>query len=184
MKHLHRSPWASLNVFIVHVAFVLFLVGCQAATPSPGLTAEVQKIVSGRDIEVAGIPAQPELTERVRLEGIDVPDVDQQPWGEIAKAQLETRLHNQTILLETDAEPRDATGRRLAYLWQDNVLVNEVLVAEGYALVAPHPPNSKYDQRLVHAQERARVLGLGLWNPEQPMRVSPSEFRRQRRAKG
>lgn len=180
MKHLDRSLWARLNALLVPVALALFLISCQAAMPSSGLTVAVQKIVSGRDIEVAGIPAQPELTERVRLEGIDVPDVDQQPWGAIAKAQLETRLHNQTVLLETDAEPRDATGRRLAYLWQGKVLVNEALVAEGYALVAPHPPNSKYDQRLVHAQERARVLGLGLWNPEQPLRVSPAEFRRQK----
>ena len=125
-------------------------------------TAEVAHVVSGREFEVAGVATAPEITERIRLEGIDVPDVGQKPWGEAAKAQLEQRLRNQTVRIETDIEPRDAIGRRLAYVWQDSVLINEVLVAGGYALVKPHLPNSKYDQRLVHAQEHARILGLGI----------------------
>ncbi|XGV97815.1 MAG: thermonuclease family protein [Leptolyngbya sp. BL-A-14] len=60
-------------------------------------------------------------------------------------------------------------------------MLNEALVAAGYAIVTPHPPNSKYDQRLAQAQEHARVLGLGLWNPKQPIRLNPAEFRSQQR---
>jgi micrococcal nuclease len=173
--------WTRWKRLIFNLAVLIFLTSCQPAVSSQGFNAEVKQILSGREFEVAGVSAQPDLTERIRLEGIDVPDVAQQPWGAAAKAQLEKRLHHQTVWLETDAEPRDAIGRRLAYVWQGGVLLNEALVADGYALATPHLPNSKYDQRFARAQERARVLGLGIWNADQPMRVSPAEFRSQRR---
>ena len=181
MKQAKGLVWKHWQFLMVKAAFFMLLAGCQPAMPSQGLTVDVQHVISGREFEVAGVAAAPDVTERIRLEGIDVPDVSQQPWGEVAKAHLEQRLHDQRVLLETDAEPRDAIGRRLAYVWQKGVLLNEALVKQGYAIVAPHAPNSKYDQRLAHAQEYARVLGLGLWNPDQPMRVSPAEFRSQRR---
>ncbi|MBW4470267.1 MAG: thermonuclease family protein [Stenomitos rutilans HA7619-LM2] len=173
----HYLKWLGL------VVFFMLLTGCQPNVPVQGLTIDVQRVLSGREFEVAGVAAAPDLTERVRLEGIDVPDVRQEPWGTAAKRLLETYLQQKSVLLETDAEPRDAFGRRLAYVWQGDRLLNEVLVAEGYAIVTPHPPNSKYDRRLAQAQEHARVLGLGLWNPKQPMRVSPAEFRSQQRQK-
>ncbi len=181
MEKAKRKIGKRLRGFVRSLALLLLLTGCQLGAPLQGLTIEVKDVLSGREFEVAGVAAAPDVTERVRLEGVDVPDVRQEPWGAVAKSQLETYLRKQPVLLETDAEPRDAFGRRLAYVWQGDRLLNEALVAEGYAIVTPHPPNSKYDQRLVRAQEHARVLGLGLWNPEQPMRVSPAAFRNQRR---
>jgi micrococcal nuclease len=172
-KHLQRV--------VQLLAVLMLLAGCQWGVPPQGLTIEVKDVLSGRDFEVAGVATIPDITERIRLEGIDVPDIRQAPWGAAAKSQLETYLRQQPALLETDAEPRDAFGRRLAYVWQGDRLLNETLVTEGYAIVTPHPPNSKYDRRLAQAQEHARVLGLGLWNPAQPMRVSPADFRGQQR---
>ncbi len=93
-------------------------------------------------------------------------------------------LGAQPVLLETDAEARDTDGRRLAYVWLNGNLLNETLVAEGFALAVSHPPNQKYDQRLAHAQDRARALGLGMWNPRQPMRSTPDEFRKQNGKEG
>ena len=188
MKHLTSIVREPLKRFLFAALFLMLtgvmLLGCQPAVPSLALTVEVKQIISGREFEVAGVAAAPEVTERIRLEGIDAPDVGQQPWGEAAKAYLEQRLRHQTVLLETDAEPRDAIGRRLAYVWQNGVLLNEVLVAKGFAIVTPHLPNSKYDQRLTRAQEYARVIGLGVWNPDKPLRASPAEFRSQRKRIG
>ncbi|MGA7932418.1 MAG: thermonuclease family protein [Kovacikia sp.] len=157
----------------------LFLAACQPAVSPQGLMVQVQHIANGGDFEVAGVAGYPEITELVRLEGIDIPDRAQAPWGEAARARLEHLLDNQQVLLETDAEPRNANGQRLAYVWLNGKLLNEQLVAEGYALAIAHPPNHKYDQRLAHAQDRARVLGLGIWNPQKPMRLMPAEFRNQ-----
>jgi micrococcal nuclease len=165
---------------LLAVVLCFFLMACQPVVLPEGLTVQVQRIVSGRDFEVAGITEQPEITEMVRLEGIDVPDLAQSPWGEAAKAQLEQMLGNQEVLLETDTEPRTASSQRLAYVWRNGKLLNEQLVAAGYALAVPHPPNSKYDRPLAHAQDLARALGLGIWNPQKPMRTAPAEFRGQK----
>lgn len=161
---------------LLSLVLALLLTSCRSGLPL-GLTIEVVQVSSGREVEVAG-PA--EITERVRLEGIDVPDVAQAPWGEAAQHWLEATIAHRSVQLESDVQPRDGEGQRLAYLWQDGVLLNERLVAEGHGLVLPHAPNGKYDARLSHAQDRARVLGLGIWNPDRPMRQSPADFRNQR----
>ncbi|WP_318732132.1 MULTISPECIES: thermonuclease family protein [unclassified Roseofilum] len=64
-------------------------------------------------------------------------------------------------------------------IWQDGALINEELVKEGYALAEEWFPNTQYTQRLQYAEQRARTLELGIWNPESPMRLTPSEFRYQ-----
>jgi len=122
----------------------------------------------------------PRPSMQVRLVGIDAPDLQQQPWGQAAKERLEVMIEGRPVLLEFDVQDKDTFGRRLAYVWQDGVLLNEKLVKEGYVLWVARSPNHKYDQRLARAQEWARLMGLGVWNPEQPMRLTPAEFRRSR----
>lgn len=144
------------------------MLGCQ---PSPqGLTVQVQQIATGQTLEVSSTAEPSEVTERVRLEGIAVPNLAQAPWGEAAKAALEKWIQQQAVLMESDVQARDASGQRLAYLWRNGTLVNEQLVAEGWAIAQPHPPNSRYDARLARAQDRARALGLGIWDPDRPLR--------------
>ncbi|NEQ28022.1 MAG: thermonuclease family protein, partial [Microcoleus sp. SIO2G3] len=84
----------------------------------------------------------------------------------------------QPVFLEPDKQEKDSFGRWLAYVWYDGKLLNEQLVKEGYVLSAPRSPNDKYDERIARAQEYARIMGYGIWNPVQPMRLTPAEFRR------
>jgi len=56
------------------------------------------------------------------------------------------------------------------------------MVKRGYALAKPRSPNTKYDQRLANAQAWARIMGVGIWDPEQPMGITPTEFRSQNRS--
>ncbi|MGF1481737.1 MAG: thermonuclease family protein [Cyanophyceae cyanobacterium] len=163
---------------------LLGLVACQPQSPE-GTVAEVQRVVSGQTIEVL-IPSQaPATIERVRLLDIAAPDLQQQPWGVAAKELLAallgdqqgTQLVLQSVVLQWEGA-EDRFGRRLAYVWRDNTLINEELVAQGYALadVRSDSPNS---QRLIRAQETARIMGYGIWNPENPLRLTPQEFRSQ-----
>lgn len=170
---------------------VLLLVGCQAPAMPPGDEVKVQRVVSGQSLEVLLPDRQPSATasgqvttERVRLIGIDAPALEQEPWGAAAQAWLAQLLDGQVVILESDVLPSVETedySQRLAYVWQDGVLVNERLVAEGYALVVSRSPNLAYDERLMRAQERARAMGLGIWNPNYPMRQTPAEFRSQQK---
>ena len=72
---------------------------------------------------------------------------------------------------------QDQYGRLLVYAWRDGQLINEALVAAGQAMTSSRLPNIRYEERLQRAQETARISGLGLWDPNNPMRQTPAEFR-------
>jgi len=156
------------------------LFGCQSAVLPTGAIAKVERVVSGQTLDIIEVGKQ--TSERVRLIGLDAPDLKQEPWGMAAKAQLEQLIGTQTILIESDEQKTDPkTQRRLVYAWRNRLLLNEQLIKDGYALAGSRLPNNKYDQKLAHAQEFARIMELGIWNPNQPMRLSPAEFRQQYR---
>lgn len=157
------------------LAYVIILWGCQSSPPM-GQTVRVVRIVSGNTLEVV---TDNSAAKTVRLIGISAPSQEQEPWGIEAKQHLQERLEKQTVLLELDWETEDSYGRILAYVWHEGEFINEELVKEGYALAEAWIPNPQYSQRLQYAEQRARTLGLGIWNPENPMRLTPSEFRRQ-----
>jgi len=182
------APLLRLSIFC---CCCLLLVGCQS-TPVPSgrtVTVQVQRVVSGQTLDVVNPTQQRAVIERVRLIGIEAPDLKQEPWGSAAKNRFEQMIsqtpdHNQQIVLqpvvlEPDVQEKDSTGRWLAYVWYDGVLINEQLVKQGYVIAAPRSPNKKYDERFARAQEYARLMGYGIWNPDQPMRLTPAEFRRQ-----
>ncbi|WP_416674449.1 thermonuclease family protein [Egbenema bharatensis] len=163
------------------IGYMLMLMGCQATLPQ-GQQVSVTQVISGQTLEVLDRAGQNPRAERVRLLGIDAPTGSQEPWSTRATERLiELIGDDRTVLLESDIQPtRDSNGSqlRLAYLWREDRLLNEVLVEEGYALARSSAPNTKYEQRLTHAQEKARLTGAGIWNPTHPMTQTPQEFRR------
>ena len=153
--------------------FILLLLnGCQTTTQPQGLKVQVKRVISGQTIEVVSN----DKTIQVRLIGIDAPDLQQQPHGQAAKAFLTQLIVDKQVILELDDQKQDEFGRSLAYVWSD-FLVNEYLVKQGVVLVAVKSPNHKHDTRLVHAQQWARLMEQGIWNPKQPMTLTPTEFR-------
>lgn len=167
------------SVWLTGIACSLALTGCGVEPPHQGTLVAVRRVVSGQTLAVVAVDRQLSTTEYVRLIGISAPDLKQEPWGAQAKRQLEQMLTDDPVLLETGPQPVDRFGRRLAYVWQGQRLLNEALVATGHALAAPRSPHARYAERLTRAQERARLLGFGIWNPQQPLRQTPAEFRRQ-----
>jgi micrococcal nuclease len=173
--------------FCIFFCCLLLLVGCQSSRVPSTVTVQVQQVVSGHTLDVLHPTQQTALTERVRLIGIEAPDLKQQPWGEAARNRFEQMLGEkagqqlvlQPVVLEPDVQEKDTYGRWLAYVWRDGKLINQELVKEGCVLAAPRSPNNKYDSRIARAQEYARLMGYGIWNPDQPMRLTPAEFRRQ-----
>lgn len=173
--------------FCLFCCCLLLLAGCQSSGIPNSITVQVQRVVSGQTLDVLNPTQQPALIERIRLIGIEAPDLKQQPWGTAAKNRFEQMLSGksadrvvlQPVVLEPDVQEKDTYGRWLAYVWYDGVLLNEQLVKEGYVLAAARSPNKKYDSRIARAQEYARIMGYGIWNPKQPMRLTPAEFRRQ-----
>lgn len=165
---------------------IFLLLGCQSSKTPQGISAQVQRVISGNTIEVVVNTNTVALIERVRLLGIEAPDLQQSPWGMRAKEKLEQLLAKnsspplvfQSVVLESPNNAKDRFGRRLAYVWCNGILVNETLVKEGYALASSLSQTQDHS-RFLSAQEYARLMGYEIWNPEQPMRLTPTEFRSQ-----
>lgn len=190
--------YLSLLPIVLCCSLMLLLVGCQSKdrTKDSIVQARVVRVVSGQTLEVAKIGDPTNSVSSVRLIGLDAPDLRQYPWGEDARKLLEKLIqdansdnttNNNTnsaqikvaqIKLEFDLQTQDKFGRNLAYVWKDQVLVNEQIIKQGYALFAGRSPNHKYDLRLENAQHWARLMGEGIWNPENPLRLTPGQFRR------
>ncbi|MBE9211454.1 thermonuclease family protein [Plectonema cf. radiosum LEGE 06105] len=168
---------------IIFLCCLLLLLGCQAKKSelqSGSVPIEVVRVVSGQTLQVTGLREQPSLISEVRLTGISAPSTRQRPWGEASRGRLTELIEDKSspVRLEFDVEAKDKYGRTLAYVWKDKTLINELLVKEGHALFEARSPNHKYDLRLEQAQHWSRLMGEGIWNPKDPMRLSPSEFRR------
>lgn len=176
-----RTKKRGIRGLIGAIAACLFLASCQEPEMPQGRTAKVERVISGQTIEIVDNLNPVPTLQPVRLIGIDAPDLKQEPWGVEAKTELEKLTLGQEVLLEFDTQQKDSFDRLLGYLWQDKTLINEQLVKQGYALASEKVPNIKYSDRLANAQEWARLMGRGIWNPEQPMRLTPGEFRNQQR---
>lgn len=159
----------------------LLLTGCQRTlTPQDALvTATVQQVISGNTLEVIVPTLANNQIQRVRLIGFDAPTPAQRPWGKEAMDFLR-QVDKETIQLEFDQERQDSFDRLLAYVWHNGALLNLGMVAEGHALMDSRLPNIRYEDELRRGQESARLQGLGIWNPANPMRQTPDEFQEQR----
>ncbi len=119
--------------------------------------------------------------EKVRLTGIDAPEMAQEPWGREAKKHLETLLNAAIwkVRLEYDIENKDRYGRILAYLWTDDrKFINLMMIKSGYAMLYTFPPNVKYVNELRAAQKEAREGKLGIWS-EEGLKERPGDYRKE-----
>lgn len=141
--------------------------------------ATVTKIVDGDTIYVN----QNGNTLKVRLIGIDTPESrynskaerdsdrsgedlkDILAQGKRATAYLKSILRKgDSVTLEYDLQQYDKYGRILAYVYlSDGRMVNELIIASGYASPMTIPPNIKYKDRFLQAYNTARAKKLGLW---------------------
>ena len=118
--------------------------------------------------------------EKVRLIGIDTPEIAQKPWGGYAKTYLESLLNGSgwKVKIEYDLEKRDKYGRLLAYVrTNDGKLVNYLLVQNGYAMLYTVPPNVRYVDDLTSAQREAREKELGIWSKD-GLKETPGTYRK------
>lgn len=124
-------------------------------------TVLVTRVVDGDTIEIEG-------GEHVRYIGMNTPEsVDPrrsvQCFGHEASDYNKKLVEGKRVRLEPDVEDRDKYHRLLRYVWQGDTMINEKLVADGYAQVMTIPPNVKYVDRFRTAQTDARDAKRGLW---------------------
>ena len=136
--------------------------------------AVVEHVVDGDTIDVVVDGRE----ERVRLTGIDTPEVARDAsgdrpatvgvcFGDEATAFVERLLPVGTpIRLERDVVGRDDYGRLLAYVYRAEVgiFVNYEIVRQGYAQPLTIPPNVTFSELMVAAARDAEADDAGLWS--------------------
>ena len=101
---------------------------------------------------------------RVRLLGIDAPELSQKPFGNQSRGALAAMIPvGRTVQLEQDVQARDRNGRLLAYVWRDGRLVNWEMVRGGWVVTLTYAPNVQYVDQLREAVQQAEKEELGLW---------------------
>jgi micrococcal nuclease len=141
--------------------------GCSGQPEPAAGDAVVRRVLDGDTIEVVAAGRR----ETVRLLGIDTPElhVESGPpecfGAEAAEYTAALLPPGQRIRLERDIVGRDHYGRLLAHVYRrdDDLLVNEVILRQGYARPLTIEPNHAFAARYVAATAVAEREDLGLW---------------------
>lgn len=122
--------------------------------------------------------------EKIRLLGIDTPEMGQRPWGTKARDFTRSLVLNKEVRIVTDVQPRDRYGRLLGYVYVGNIFVNEAIVRAGHGVLLTYPPNVAHVDTFRAAQTAARTEGRGIWDRSNPLTQSPQEYRRNGKGSG
>ncbi len=109
--------------------------------------------------------------ERVRVIGLDTPEVDAQLrtpacYGAEATGFAEATLDGRAVDLELDPtqDERDRFGRLLAHVWEDGELYAEAAIEGGFGVHYVYDRPSIHASMLQAAEDAARRAGAGLWS--------------------
>lgn len=108
--------------------------------------------------------------KQVRLLGVNTPEIEsrhrsEEPGGVTAKKWLQNQLRDNQVYLEFDLVKRDKYKRLLAHVFLPNGKhVNLALLESGLAAISVIPPNGRYSDKLIQAQQSAEKQKLGIWS--------------------
>lgn len=140
------------------------------------IAVSVKRVISGQTIEVI----MNNKPVKIRLSGIEIPKIANHQstttWREEAKQELVKLLTNNyqqtlnqiTLQLELapNFEQENSSQFLQGYLWHEGKLINQQIIKQGLAIANLNYTEGKYDQQLILAQEYARMMENGVWNPQ------------------
>ncbi|MDQ3099236.1 MAG: thermonuclease family protein [bacterium] len=121
----------------------------------------IRRIIDGDTIELSD-------GRKLRYIGIDTPETVKpnapvECFGKDASNKNKELAAGKQAELEKDVSEVDRYGRLLRFVYIDGVMINELLVRQGFAYASTYPPDVKYSQLFKEAQKEAQEFGLGLW---------------------
>jgi len=164
------------KIRFILIIFLLPAAGCASgkvyvdADKVPGLGAVVQfptgkvtpiqpkRVISGNLIELSN-------GEKVSYIGVYIPELYN--IAQSARALNEKLIKENEIRLEFDERQRDSHGRLLAYVFTTKgIFINAEIIRKGLGKALASPPNTKYKDVLLQAENEARQSGEGLWSKD------------------
>ncbi len=161
----------------------LWLAGAADAGTPRTLVAKVDRISDGDTVTARTSEG---TTLRLRLLGIDAPEMAHgtkpgQPFGEEARDYLDHLIGGKVVRVDTYGV--DRYHRVLAVVWDEQINVNLLIVAMGYAEVYRGAPCEVSCRDLEQAEARARRDRVGMW-AQGASYESPTMFRQRLRLHG
>ena len=100
----------------------------------------------------------------VRYIGIDTPERGEPLYEAARERNAELVMGKEVELWVCTGEPRDKYGRTLGWVYVDGLLVNGVLLEEGFGRTLLIPPcgNEKREE-LLDLEKNAKEAGVGIW---------------------
>lgn len=166
-RHRLRQAWWVWVVLLLLALRVGFSLPTEPAPPAPTEGRyRVQRVVDGDTLLL-------ESGTRVRLQGIDAPETVKpnhpvEPWGAEAAEFTKTFVANAqgVVHLRFGKERIDRYGRSLAFVWHNDLLLNEELVRSGLASARlGYRYSGTMKNRLQAAEQEAKLHARGIWSP-------------------
>lgn len=138
-------------------------VATQGDLPAIRLKVHVKRVVDGDTLLL-------QTGERLRLIGIDTPesvkpDTPPEPFSHEASVFTKRLVEGRDVRLEFDRHREDQYGRTLAYVYVDDLLLNEEIVRQGFSRAETRFPfRSDFQRRFVEAEKEARAAKRGIWS--------------------
>lgn len=123
-----------------------------------GETTKVTRVIDGDTVAISD-------GRIVRYIGMDSPERGN-CFFEEAKSASEALVKDKEVWFEKDVSEVDKYNRLLRYAFVGDVLINEELIRDGFAVVSTYPPDVKYKDKFLAAQEEARDNKKGVWGKE------------------
>ena len=116
----------------------------------------VTRVVDGDTIDVM----LDGVNTRIRYLQMNTPERDHPCFDESGRANADL-VEGKTVRLVADKELIDPFDRLLRFVYVDDVLVNRVLVEQGWAEVVLYPPNDLHYDEFLQLEQEAAAAGLG-----------------------
>ena len=139
------------------------------AKQSAYINCDLKKVVDGDTVD-ANCGGR---NLKIRLMGIDAPEMGQKPWGEKAKNNLEKLL---TKNFSLESHGKDVYNRQLGKLFYGGQDLNLTMINQGWAVAydgKDTPKNYK------DAQQIAKSKKIGIW-AKNGLHQDPKKWRRQK----
>ena len=129
------------------------------------------KVVRVTDGDTVTILTKENKQERIRLDGIDAPEINQD-YGRKSREYLASMVAGKTVRVEYKS--RDRYGRILGVVYTGRKNVNEEMVKQGLAWQYRYNRDKNYER----LQNEAKRKKLNIWSQKAP--VDPFDFRNKR----
>jgi len=158
-RRKNRSPWLIGGLVLV-IAVVSYILHEPKAPPSAipkgtELTCAVKSVYDGDTLTASCPPGQ----VKVRMFGIDTPEMGQKPWGDQSKQALKELLEDHDAV-QLRVMDQDRYGRTVAQVFAGERDVGLELVRQGQAVMYEQYNDSPVYQQ---AQAEAKQAQRGIW---------------------